>query len=148
MRRTTALLLVGICQFCFAAGQETTNLAMTEWSKPVANENGQTLRGRLIMAQGNSPAHADDWPETQVYLELQNVSAAAGPPILVYVDFSRDLHCLVLDGAGKGPPTTGIGGSGVSPDTCRVALPYDSTIRLRANMYGYCGASVHAPRAS
>ena len=136
MKNVVALLLLGACRLCFAGGDATV-LAIGEWSKPVAGDGGQVLRGRLVVGRGHSPAHAGEWPETLVYVELQNVSPGVVPAVRLYADVSRDLRCELLDGAGKPPPQRGMGGSGGSPEGCWVTLPYDSSIRLRANMFGY-----------
>jgi len=136
MRAITPLLLLAGCQFCFADG-DTNIIAMSDWSKPVGTFHGQTLRGRMLIAQEHSPAHAGPWPETEFYLELQNVSGAAGAPMQFYFDPGRGLHCELLDANGRPPPPVGMGGSGGGAGACWITLPYDSTIRLRANMYGY-----------
>jgi hypothetical protein len=136
MRAFTLFVLLAARQFCFA-GEETNILAMSEWSKPVATTFSQTLRGRMVIAQEHSPAHGDSWPETVFYLELQNVSGAAGAPMQIYFDPGRGLQCEVLDSHGKAPPLVGGAGSGGGVGACWITLPYGSTIRLRASMHGY-----------
>jgi hypothetical protein len=136
MRAATLFLLLTACQFCIAGG-ETNIIAMSDWSKPVGTKYGQTLRGRMLIAQEHSPAHAGPTPETEVYLELQNVSGAAGAPMQICFDPGRGLRCEVLDADGKPPPSIGGAGSGGGAGACWITLPYDCTIRLRANMYGY-----------
>jgi hypothetical protein len=120
-----------------ASGGDTNIIAVSDWSKPVGTSNGQTLRGRMSIVQENSPAHAGPFPETELYLELQNVSGAAGAPMQIYFDPGNGLHCELLDANGKPPPQAAGRGSGGGPGACWITLPYDSTIRLRANMYGY-----------
>ncbi len=136
MKSTTLLLFLASYQFCVAGG-DTNIIAMSGWSKPVATFYGETLRARMIIAQEHSPAHAGPWPETEVYLELQNVSSAAGSPMQVYFNPGQALHCEVVGTRGRPPLQIGGGPNGGGAGACWVTLPYDSTIRLRANMYGH-----------
>jgi hypothetical protein len=136
MKVIASLLFLTTGHFCLA-GSDTNIIATSEWSKPVSTNYEQTLRCRMLIAQGHSPAHAGTAPETEVYLELQNVSGAAGAPMKIYFDPGRGLRCEVLDANGKPPPLVGGGGSGGGAGACWITLPYDSTIRLRANMFGY-----------
>jgi len=118
------------------AGGDTNVIATSEWSQPVRTEFGQALRGRMVIAQEHSPAHKGPWPETEFYLDLQNVSDAIGAPMRIYFDVWHNLRCEMRDAEGK-PFRTGVGGDGGGPAACWITLPYNSTIRLRANMYGY-----------
>jgi hypothetical protein len=136
MKAITLFLFLAACQFCFAGG-DTNIVAMSDWSKPVGTFYGATLRARMLIAQEHSPAHAGPWPETEFYLDFQNVTGAAGAPVQFYFDPGLGLHCDMLDANGKPPPRVGMGGSGGGAGACWITLPYDSTIRLRANMYGY-----------
>ena len=136
MKAITPILFLTACQFCFAGG-DTSIIAMSDWSKPAGTIHGQTLRVRMIVAQGHSPAHAGPWAETEFYLEFQNVTGAAGTPLQFYFDPGRGFRGELLDATGKPPPPVGMGGSGGGAGPCWITLPYDSTIRLRANMYGY-----------
>ncbi len=136
MKTLALFCFLAACQPCFAGG-DTNIIAMSDWSKPVGTIYSESLRGRMIIAQERSRAYAGSWPETEFYLELQNVSGAAGTPMQIYFDPERGLHCEVLDKSGKPPPMIGGAGSGGGAGPCWIALLYDSTIRLRANMYGY-----------
>jgi hypothetical protein len=136
MKAVVTFFVFAACQFCFAGG-DTNIIAMSDWSKPVGTIHGHSLRARMIIAQEHSPGHAGPWPETEFYLELQNVSVAIFSPTRIYFDPGRGLRCEVLDANGKPPPQVGGGGSGGGAGACWITLPYDSTIRLRANMYGY-----------
>ena len=98
MKAITFFLLLAACQFCFAGG-DTNIIAMSDWSGPVGTSNGQTLRGRMMIAQEKSPASTGR-PETEFYLELQNVSGAVGPPMQFYFD-PYGLRCEMLDANGK-----------------------------------------------
>lgn len=135
MNTIVPLLLFVIASTCFAA-EGTSILALSDWSASVTNAQGQTVRARVVLAQGRSAGFAGSWPETQFYLEFQNVSAAAGPPIQFFFDPSKNLKCELRDADGKSPSHAG-GGSGGGPEPAWITLPYDSSICLRANMYGY-----------
>jgi hypothetical protein len=96
-----------------------------------------SLRGRLIICHGYSPGYAGKLAETQVYLELQNVSINRGSLMEVYFDPRNGLECALRDSRNQAPPVGGGGGSGAFPSACWVTLPYDSTLRLRVSWYGY-----------
>ena len=135
MRIIAPLLSLMLAHVCFA-GEDTNVVAMSGWSKAVGTYHGQSLRARLILAQEHSPAHAGPVPETELYVELQNVTRYAGPPLQIYFDPRRGLHCDLFDSSGTLQPADfDLGGMGPSP--AWISLPYDSTIRLRASMFGY-----------
>jgi hypothetical protein len=90
----------------------------------------------MIVAYGRGKTLDSPWLETQFYLEFQNVSNATGFPIQFYFDPRGGLRCVLQTADGKrGPP--GGAGSGGGAGAAWITLPYDSSIRLRANMYGY-----------
>jgi hypothetical protein len=134
MKATALFLLFAACRFCFAA--DTNIIAISDWSKPVGTGDWPQLRGRLMIAQGHSPGHAGAWPETEVYLEFENVSDSI-MPMQIYFDAWRGLRCELRDANGKLLPQSASGGSGGGPAECWITLPHDSTIRVRANMSGY-----------
>jgi hypothetical protein len=136
MKAATLLLFLAAYQFCFAGG-DTNIVAISDWSKPVGTVYGASLRARMIIAQEHSPAHAGPWPETEFYLEFQNVTSAVGAPLQFFFDPGSGLRCEMVDANGKPPPPVGMAGSGSGAGPCWITLPYDSTIRLRANIYGY-----------
>jgi hypothetical protein len=134
--RTLALFLLLVGRsFVFATG-DTNIIAISDWSKPVGTDNGHVLRARMIISYGRGPAFAGPHPETQVHLEFQNVSGAIARPTQFYFDPEKGFHCELRDAKGNlvGPGGVGSGGGAGSS---WITLPYDSTIRLRANMYGY-----------
>ena len=135
MRAISTLFLLAGCQFCLASG-DTNIIAMSDWSKPVGTYSGHSLRARMIVAYGRSAAFDGPWPETQFYLEFQNVSGAIVLPTQFYFDPSGGLRCVLQDADGK-TVSTGGAGSGGGAGSSWITLPYDSDIRLRANMYGY-----------
>jgi len=132
MKAFILLFILAACQPCFASG-DTNIIAMSDWSKPVSTIDGHSLRARMIVAYGRGANYAGQWPETQVHLEFQNVS---GAPTQFYFDPSEGLRFVMTDINGN-PVTTPGGGSGGGAGASWITLPYDSTIRLRANMYGY-----------
>jgi len=134
MKTITLFLLLAACQLSFAGG-DTNIIAMSDWSKPVGTSLGQTLRGRMILAQGYSGGFRGPWPATEFYLELQNVSE--GSPTMTFYFDPAGLHCQMVDSNGKPPPPQGGGGSGGGAGACSITLPRDGTIRLRVGMYGY-----------
>jgi hypothetical protein len=73
--------------------------------------------------------------ESLIYVELQNV-AEAGERV---VSFDPDrLKCELLDANGKAvPQAPSFGRNGGRPGKTLVSLPFDSTLRLRANPYGF-----------
>jgi len=135
MKITTLFLLLAACQLCFAGG-DTNIIAISDWSKPIGTYSGHSLRARMIVTYGRGAAFDGPWPETQFYLEFQNVSGAIVLPTQFYFDPSGGLRCVLEDADGK-TVSTGGAGSGGGAGASWIALPYDSDIRLRANMYGY-----------
>ncbi len=136
MNAIASLLFLAVCQFSYA-GEDTNVVALSDWSQPVRAAYGATLRARMIISLEKSPANAGTHKETAFYLEFQNVTGATGSPLQFYFDPGRALSCELLDADGKPPPAEAMAGSGGGAGPCWITLPYDSTIRLRANMYGY-----------
>src|SRR5690349_18667132 len=116
MKTLTAFSLLLACHYCFAGG-ETNVIAISDWSKPVSTNN-QTLRARIIIAQEHSPGHAGPWPETEVYVEFQNLTSGRGAPMQFYFDPENGLKCEVKNAKGKPPPVVGGGGSGGGNPPC------------------------------
>ncbi len=134
MRAIAAFLLLAACHLCCASG-DTNIIAMSDWSKPV-DTTDDSLRVRMIAAYGRGPGFGGPHDETQFYLEFQNVSGPIISPTQFYFDPSRGLRCVMKDANGNTVPAGG-SGSGGGAGACWITLPYDSTIRLRANMFGY-----------
>jgi hypothetical protein len=134
-------LVLASCQAGFGKDDETNVIAIGEWSHPSAGEQqsaaSAALRGRLLIRQGHSPAYTGVLPETQVYLEVQNVSESTGGPLSLYFDPRNGLRAEMLDINGKPAPEVGGGGNGGFPSACWITLPYDSTLRLRVSWYGH-----------
>jgi hypothetical protein len=102
------------------------------WSDPVLDSRGQGIEARAIVTQGRLLGDGKI-RETCVYVELRNASEAIGDPLQIYVDPQIQWELK------EGQPvkqTPGFGSGGV-PGPGWFTLPYDSTLRLRVNPYGY-----------
>jgi hypothetical protein len=134
------LLLVAVAYFSAHAAVESKLLAVSDWSEPVGyrevGKHGRSIRGRLLICEGYSSAYTGKTPETQVYLELHNVSSGVGSPIELYCDVRDGLQCELLDGHGQAAPTPPTFNGGF-PEACWITLPHDATVRLRASWYGH-----------
>lgn len=124
-------------------------IAEGEWSKPVADNRGRALRGRLVLGEQRISAERR---EIVVYVELQDASKAIGNTMRLFCDMGRHdfrpeykggLRCELRDKDGKPVKSTPFpfGGGGV-PKSEWVNLPPDATIRLRATPFG-----IHRPGA-
>ncbi len=140
MKSLLLLLLTAAAYSAADAALESKLLAVGPWSEPVGyreiGRHGCSVRGRLLICEGYSSAYTGKMPETQVYLELQNVSSGVGDPIELYCDVRNGLRCQLLDAKGRpapAPPTF----NGGFPGACWTTLPYDATVRLRASWYGH-----------
>jgi hypothetical protein len=123
------------------ATEATNIIAMGPWSEPTACSGEDIscgpIRARLLVCYGFSPLAAGrpaNLPETQVYLELQNLG---NRPLELYADFKNGLKAELLDIDGRPPRLSGGPGSGSFPPASWVSLPYDASIRLRASWYGF-----------
>lgn len=135
-RMRAILLLIVLAAWRFSSEAEDTNtIAVSGWSKPVGTFHGHTLRARFVLAHVYSPAFGGPFPETALYLEFKNVSGAIGSPTRIHFD-PWQLRCELRDANGRAK-TVGGAGSGSGPGACWLTLPYDSSIRVRANMYAY-----------
>lgn len=121
---------------------ESKVLAAGEWSKPVTDNLGAALRGRLVLVEKE---RTDDRREVIVYVELQDASQAAGRTMQLYCDLGRNdfrpeyksgLHCEMQDKNGRAVPGKGFPFSGGVPKSQWITLPSDATIRLRASPFG------------
>jgi hypothetical protein len=93
------------------------------------------LRGRLILAQGRLLGDGKA-RESLVYVELENVTPTHSGEVLVSFD-SDALKCELSDSAGKAVTQTPVFGTGGRPGKRIVTIPFDSSIRLRANPYAF-----------
>ena len=77
-----ALLFLVAARVCCFGVDDTNILAAGDWSKPVGDFIGYTLRGRLLLC--NSPKNGGG----AVYVELQECSGAAGVDMEVYCNMN------------------------------------------------------------
>src|SRR5437763_1935729 len=102
------LLFVAGCPFLTAA--DTNLLAVGDWSKPARNDIlTWSVRGRILLAQGQPLTFTRELPETMVYVELQNFSLST---IQIYYDPLRQLEGELRDAHGKLIPFNSGGGGG------------------------------------
>jgi hypothetical protein len=142
------VLVVGIVGARAAAGHEQQVIASGEWSKPVADNRGQALRGRLVLCE---TVIDPERREVAVCVELQEAGESIGQPLQVYCELSKrdfrpeykgGLTCKLLDKDKhefRGEPFAFSGGV---PGSLWMTFPKDATIRLRTTPYG-----IHRPGA-
>jgi len=134
---------------CSSNAAEPEILASGEWSERVTDTNGRAVRGRLLI--GKSPKNAG----IAVYLELQDCSSTWGESVDVYCNMTSTGAAVqapaskegeaadqpaaiwaMRNAAGKLVPQSPGGFGGGAPGATWVSLPCDSTVRLRASVYG------------
>jgi hypothetical protein len=134
-----AILYIVACSRCCGsglAGGETNVIAASEWSEPV-EQHDHSVRGRVIVCEGRSPAYAGEGQEVLVYLELENVTRSWGQPLKLYCDPMGGARYELSDANGRRVPPAPTAGSGGAPAAYWITLPYDSSVRLRANPGGW-----------
>jgi hypothetical protein len=136
MLRSLALLCVVFCVACCARADEPKLIAMSEWSKPVESHD-RFLQARWLLLEGRSRAYAGPGQEILLYVELQNANGAWGEPLRIYFNAAEGLKFEVLDADGKVVAPSPTAGSGGDVGAGWITLPYDSSVRLRANPGGW-----------
>jgi hypothetical protein len=125
------LTLVMCCHWCFAGRPDAAVVVVGEWSEPVGDGDGHTLRGRLVVCD-DRPANASN--HARVYLELEHGGSAL--PMEVYHDIeSTALNLELRDGHDQLAPRKLVAVRRPSLPPCWVTLPCDSTVRLRSDLY-------------
>jgi hypothetical protein len=125
------LSLVLCCHWCFAGQPDAAVTSVGEWSEPVSDADGHTLRGRLVVCD-DRPANASN--HARVYLELEHGGSAL--PLEVYHDIeSTALNLELRDGHDQPVPRKLVSVRRPSLPPCWVTLPCDSTVRLRSDLY-------------
>jgi hypothetical protein len=130
MMKALALVPVLASAPAAVASDEKTVLATGDWSEAV---NG--VRGRLIVARGRAKGEAQV-RESLVYVELENVGNTHSGQVSVHFDADA-LKCELTDSAGKAVSQAPVFGSGGRPGKTWVTIPFDSSVRRRANPYGH-----------
>lgn len=111
-------------------------IAASEWCQP-AESHDRALRARWLLLEGRSRAFAGPGQELLLYVELENANSAWGEPLRVYFDPAKGLEFDVVDHEGKSVPASPTFGSGGDVAAAWITVPYDSSVRLRANPGGY-----------
>jgi hypothetical protein len=119
-----------------AAAEEHKTIAVSEWSESVESHD-RFLRARVLVLEGRSRAYAGPDAEVLLYVEIENANGAWGKPLNVYFDPAKGLNFEVLDADGKPIATSPTGGSGGDVGAGWFTIPYDSSVRLRANPGGW-----------
>lgn len=134
MKVFAVILIVAAHQFCCRAA-ETNLVSVAEWSKPVSDYYGYTLRARLLLRQSSERG-----PDVGVYLELEEASDFLAVPTEVFCDFGSTnladgLNCDLRYSDGMPVPEGMVFGGG-GPTSLWITMPAFSTVRLRVSMYG------------
>jgi hypothetical protein len=144
-------VLVGVCLTSLCnlgqAADPPKIIAAGEWSKPVADNRGCAVRGRLVV--GEKPADEDQvrarGRTIVVYVELQDASDFVGNSLRIFCEMGKHdfrpeykpgLQCEMRDTEQRLVPTTGFPFGGAVPKSEWVTLPADGTIRVRATPFG------------
>lgn len=127
-------LLFALTLHCIAS-DDTNVLAQGEWSEPVSNDYGGSIRGRFLLCSFPDHRGPPGRLDVGVYVELQEYSNTVVDTLHVYCDFAKGLKVQVADAGGKAPEPMGIGLNGGAPTPQWISLPIFSTVRLRANMF-------------
>ncbi len=136
MMKPLALMLVLASYPCCIMAEEHKIIAVSDWSESVESHD-RFLRARVLVLEGRSRAYAGPGAEVLVYVEIENTNGAWGKPLNVFFDASKGLNFEVLDANDKPIPHTPTFGSGGDVGTCWITIPYDSSVRLRANPGGW-----------
>ena len=152
MVKTSGVLLAGLVIWALGgfgqAAEPPKVVAAGDWSKPVADNRGRAVRGRLVLCE--KPV-SNDGREVAVYVELQDASEAVGGSLRLFCDFGRTdfrpeykggLHCELRDHDQRPVKSTPFAFGGGVPVSEWVTLPSDATIRLRSSPFG-----IHRPKA-
>ena len=135
--KTFALFLVFAAHQFWCGAAETNFVSVGEWSKPVSDYYGYTLRGRLLLQQVRRGLSST--PDVGVYMELEEVSDSDVPPVEVFCDLDSTNHadglrCELRYEDGRPVPPGG-GFSGRGPGSSWITMPAYSSVRLRVGLY-------------
>jgi len=132
------LTLVLCSHWCFAAQPDAGDggiIGVGEWSEPVSDADGQTMRGRLLVCNDRAAASG----HARVYLELEHVIKGGWTsPVEVYYDInfgSNALNLELRDGQDQPVPRTPFAIRAPMLQPCWITLPIDATVRVRGDLY-------------
>jgi hypothetical protein len=111
-------------------------IAISDWSESV-DSHDRSLRARVLVLEGHSRAYAGPDAEVLVYIEIENTNSAWGKPLNVYFNAEQGLNFAVLDADQQSVPPSPTGGSGGDVGPSWITIPYDCSVRLRANPGGW-----------
>src|SRR5438105_3548280 len=132
MKVLCCLLALLMCSHWCLAQTDGGVVGVGDWSEPVRDDDGHTLRGRLLVYDDQAPSAAN---HARVYLELEHVFAGAWPmPVEIYFDVA-ELELKLCDGHDQPVPTTPIVIRGPRTEPCWITLPCDSSLRVRGDVY-------------
>ena len=133
------LSLVLCCHWCFAGEPDPGVIGVGEWSEPVSDGDGYTLRGRLVVCD-DRPASASG--HARVYLELEHMFKGSWTSALeVYHDIQGTaLNLELRDGHDQPVPPKPVAIRAPSLPPSWITLPCDATARLRGDL---CHLSTH-----
>jgi hypothetical protein len=129
------LTLVLCCHWCFAGQPDAGVIGVGEWSEPVSDGDGHTLRGRLVVCDDRTASASN---HARVYLELEHGGSASA--LEVYYDINiggTALNLELRDGHDQPVPRKLVPIRAPSLPTCWITLPCDATVRLRSDLYAY-----------
>ena len=148
MRPIAALCALLLLTASTLAADGPKVIAAGDWSKPVADNRGYALRGRLLLCE---KVVAADRREVAVYIELQDACDFIGRGMQLWCEvaktdfrpeYKKGLHCEMHDAKGNKIEPEGFPFGGGVPSNEWVKLPTDGTIRLRTTPFG-----IHRPGA-
>jgi hypothetical protein len=126
-------------------GRSTNLVGVGEWSKPVTDAAGYTLRGRLLVfdtphytdnsGQSNTPT--EWWGNAPVMLELENPTPGEAKPVGVYFALGDGFEGEMKDAAGKpatnNPQMYSFGPASPYARQSWITVPPDSAVRFRVD---------------
>jgi hypothetical protein len=141
-RSLSLLLTLVLCGYwCFAAPPVHPNagviavrpdagvIRVGEWSEPVRDGDGHTLRGRLVVGD-DRPANN----HTRIFLELEHGGNASATEVYYDIE-STALNLELRDGNDRDVPRKLVSVRRPSLPPCWITLPCDATVRVRGDLY-------------
>jgi hypothetical protein len=122
--------------------RDSTTIAIGPWSKPVTDDRGYAVRGRLVLCEKRV---ADQRDEVVMYVELQDASEHVRNSMRLYCEMGKSdlrpeykggLQCELRDKNHRLVEPQSYPFGGASPRSEWVTLPADAAIRLRASPFG------------
>lgn len=123
-------------------GSSQTSELVGSWSESVADSQGYSLRGRLVLV--DKVGH-NGHRESVLFVELQDTCPFIGNGIRVFCDMGKTdfrpeyqggLDCLLLDKNNQPAKSASFAFGGAVPRSEWVKLPVDASIRVRATPFG------------